>query len=770
MTFKYQLDASSGDRKTPLLPLQKQPLRQNATLNFPCKKSIFFLIAISSALVLLNTAHLQLTVSKTSEPEISASNVSHFPAIHTPRVSSSPDYDYEGGNDDDNKEQGHMYPFPYYEPEDVELDNGDEDEKNRFSYDGETDEDIDENVPSDSPTDQQLRQPPARAPLNAVEGVISSQCPSIFLTTDASFSVPTYTSSSTVPFTSSSSLSVLRPNQVTCQRIPSQIQNYSLGFCISNEDCSRGFIQIIHNTSAPELRFKVSKDPSHDKHFRQVAGPEDFYFVMEGSQKLALGAHLVSSDLLVNIDSDTSSLSSDSQSLVYRADFHMTLPGPVRLSGWLTYEKFRAVRENRPGVWPQWTHSLLIDPKTSVNSTNGRYNICPSCNLDSFLDQVRIYREEHFEQCDRMAPVRGSYWKEELALKVYSQLDSINIGPGAGSFLEDISETQSEPLNILYETGEGEGKREPKLTRGWRFVPNGCTMTKTSSLPYASSYNPYSPTCDSIASPGAAMRASLSQQNNEPDNFSENFPRRRILFTGDSQVRTTYNAILNHYRPVDPVHQRFDFHDEFLPGSETLDLNNTIATHPNSATVIPQKKTDTEIELIYKADQFLDFLVASTDKDLDRYDTIYLNIGQWPASGPVAGGQWSTAKLLERWKEVIVRLNRWKQSREEQLKARSSFPSAAEAKRNPTVGSGDSSIVIWAGMNAFPMRTDSSIRVKGDWRTNARLGYWDDWIETISQETGGWFRRMNSWQLTFVRFLGSFERLVDSILEAHQSI
>ncbi|KAF9159601.1 hypothetical protein BGX21_002795 [Mortierella sp. AD011] len=679
--------------------------------------------------------------------ESDTSDTSLLSSTHAPGVPPLHDYDYKR-NPDGREEQEQRFSCPYHEPEEVESNYRDS-EGDYISCDedceikGDDDGDV-ENFPSDLRTDQQHRQPPIRANSSKVEGVVSPQCPSVFLTTEGSFSAPSYTSSSTVPFTSTSSTGMLSPNQVTCQRIPSQLQDYTVAFCISNEDCSRGFIQIVRRNGAvdPSLRSKVSEDPGHDRHFRRDVGPDDFYFVIEGAQKLALGAHLVPSNLLVKVDGNSTSSSPDSQDLIYRADFRMTLPGPVQLSGWLRYEKFRAVRENHPGVWPQWTHSVLINPKSAVDLANIEFNICPNCELDSFLGQVKTYREEHFEQCDRMAPVRGSYWREDLALRVYSKLDTINTGPGAGSFFEGKDEKLAKSLN----KDDEEDMRTPKLTRGWRFVPSGCTMTKTSSLPNASSQDPYVPTCDSVESPGAAMRASLSQHNNET--IAENkYPRRRILFTGDSQVRTTYNAILSHYRPLDPAHQQFGSHDEFLPGSETLNLNHTITMSPTSASVIRRKETDTEIELIYKADQFLDFLVTSTDKQLDVYDTIYLNLGQWPASGPVAGGQWATATLLERWEAVIKRLNRWKLSREEQIKTRSPHPGGA--KRNPTAGTGGSSIVIWAGMNAFPMRTDPSIQVKGDWRTNARLGYWDDWIETISQEAGGWFRRMNAWQLTF---------------------
>ncbi|KAF8934820.1 hypothetical protein BGZ58_005425 [Dissophora ornata] len=231
-------------------------------------------------------------------------------------------------------------------------------------------------------------------------------------------------------------------------------------------------------------------------------------------------------------------------------------------------------------------HSNLINPNTATDLT-----ICPDFGLIPFLGQLKAYHESHLDQCDRVAPARRSYWREDLALQVYSDLDSVNKAPRTGVSLNkeagslgDSSETKS-----IQET-------EPKLARGWRFVPNGCKMAKTSNLPNASSKDPYMPTCDSIASPAAAM--------------------------------------------PDLEHRCFD--DEVLPGLETLDENITTTTH-TAAVTIPHKEPDTQIELAYRADQFLDLLIASADKELDRYNAVYFNLGQWSASGPAAEGQRSTA-------------------------------------------------------------------------------------------------------------------------------
>lgn len=745
--FESILGESEGPRSPPLLPVHKPSSPQHhrgffkSTSSLAYRRTAFILIAITSALLLINTAHVQYSLSSSVDQVFSKG----------PHHSGSEAGPHRGHKHDGSlHSEGEERPSDYM---DSGEDEGDDEHDKVWNFvDDENGENEDEESSWDDPSNPPQRRPCCSSPHithKAVEGVVSPQCPRLFLTTETSSDPPSYTSplSSTSNFPSSSptSAALLSPGDVACRPIPSKLSEYSLAFCISKRDCSQGFIQVVHDVPAsdPMLRTKVSRNANHDQFFRHVAGPDDFYFQLEGTQKLALGAHLVSSNLLVDLNNTSDvTTSSTSLKLVYRADFRMVLPGPVQLSGWLTYRRFRAVRENKPGVWPEWTHALLIDPETKFDASDlatgaaTKFTICPACEMDTFLDQLKEYREDHFEQCDRMAPVRGSYWREDLALRIYSELDTINRAPGDGAQFQFPSSTRTKDSE----------QKAPKLTRGWRFVPNGCTMTKTSSVPNAASRDPHVSACDSIASPAAMMRSPRFQNHNDTDAESNTYPRRRILFTGDSQVRTTYNAILAHYRPIDPDHQRFPHHDEYLPVLE----NNKTTRPRRTGTVIPHSATDTEIELIYKADQFLDTLVNSEDDELDRYDTIFLNLGQWPASGPVAGGQWPTAKLLERWEAVIERLNRWKRSREERMRARSLYSDEIAAKKNPTVGSGESSTVIWAGMNAFPMRTDPTIKVKGDWRTNARLGYWDDWIETISQESGGWFRRMNAWQLTFV--------------------
>ncbi|KAF9287630.1 hypothetical protein BGZ68_001552 [Mortierella alpina] len=772
---------NSNLRHSPLLPVQQpsppalSPNRKGFHLSY--KRTVFLFVAISSALLLLNTVNTHFTIRSSLTTDNGSGNPRETLTI--PGVIEPPllhDYDYESNPHENLQEQPDEHPHPYNEAEDDDEEN--DDEEWRFSDDAlgedeDEDEDEEENdTQVHSPHDR--ARPPTRSQPRIIEGIIPASCPRLFLSTETSFDPPSYASSSTTPPFSLHS-AALKPSEVTCQPIPSQLQDYTLAFCISTTDCSRGFIQIVHDMTEanPMPRFRVSRNATHDQYFREVAGPDDFYFVLEGAQKLALSAHLVEGDLLVNTGNSNASSSSLNR-LVYRADFHMTLPGPVQVSGWLTYERYRAVRENRSGIWPQWTHLMLIDPTTVIDSTDKtststkpsvvaasatKFTICPSCQLEPFLEQLRVYRERRFEQCDRMAPARGSYWKEELALKIYSELDIINRAPGAGAFHKaDEADTGNKTSTDGIKEQEQEEDGNTRLTRGWRFVPNGCTMTKTSGQPNASSQAPFQSSCDSIASSAAMMRPSRSESSASVDaedshdqqtEKSPEYPRRRILFTGDSQVRATYNAILNHYRPIDPKHQRFSNHDEFLPGLADLYNDSSVTSTPTGATTITRSASDTEIELVYKADQFLDFLVTSTDQELDLYDTIYINIGQWPASGPVAGGQWSTAKLLGRWEAAVERLNRWRQSREERSLARSLYSEEMATKKDPTVGSGASSRVIWAGMNAFPMRTDPTIRVKGDWRTNARLGYWDDWIENMAQEDGGWFRRINAWQLTF---------------------
>lgn len=715
--------------KIPLLPLQ-QPLSSPArgSISLSYKKTAFLLVAITSALLLVNTFSIQFSASSPSSTQTATS-----PSSSPPSILPQPSVNYTPENSQIHpyNEEEHDEPAPSEDDDDDERwqftddttnENGDGDENDENEESDENDEFVQEEEQSQSYPSSMHNNPNNHA---APPGVVSLQCPSLVLSTSLSFDSPSFTSASTA--SSSPITPNLQPDQVTCRPIPSLLKEYNLAFCISIQDCSQGFIQIVHTVSADDSVWKIkpSKNQVHTQYFRDVAGPDDFYFVVQGAQKLALSAHLVSKDLLVSVPESEAVSTEEHTLLVYRADLRMTLPGPVQLSGWLTYDKFRSIREDRPGIWPQWRHEALIQPETEFDAMDEllasgpstRFTICPACEMDPFVDQVKAYRDNFFEQCDRMAPVRGAYWREDLALKLYPELDVVNKAPGSGG----IAATAAAKTD------------KQKFTKGWRFVPSGCTMTSTSHLPTAASTNPFYSTCDSIASPASDLRTP------EEDSATE-FPHRRILFTGDSQVRATYNAILNHYRPADPTRQKFSVHSEVLPNELTLALNRTFIGKRKPAA------DDTKIEMIYKADQFLDGILASTDDELDKFDTIYINLGQWPASGPVAGGQWSTDQFLERWEMVIIRLNRWKASRKE----RAQDPTSARAAVLKDTGS--SSRVIWAGQNAFPMRTDPAIRVKGDWRTNARLGYWDDWIETISQKEGGWFRRMNSWQLTFVSY------------------
>ncbi|KAF9026087.1 hypothetical protein CPC16_007431 [Podila verticillata] len=710
--------------KKPLLPLQQpssSPARGSTSLSY--KKTAFLLVAITSALLLVNTFSIQFSASSPTSTQTATSPSTSPPsAISQPNVNYTPEnaqihpyneeeYDEPAPSEDDDDDERWQF------ADNTTNENGDGDENDESEESDESDEFVQE---EEQPQSSSLSKNPNN--YTAPPGVVSLHCPSLVLSTSTSFDSPSFTSASTA--SSSPTTPALQPDQVTCRPIPSLLKEYSLAFCISSQDCSQGFIQIVHTVPADDSVWKIkpSKNQAHTQYFRDVAGPDDFYFVIQGAQKLALGAHLVSKDLLVSVPGSEVVPKEEKTLLVYRSDFRMTLPGPVQLSGWLAYDKFRSIREDRPGIWPQWRHEALIQPETEIDAMDElpvsgpstRFTICPACEMELFVDQVKTYRDNLFEQCDRMAPVRGAYWREDLALKLYPEQDVVNKAPGAGG----IAATAAAKTD------------KQKFTKGWRFVPSGCTMTATPHLPTAASTNPFHPTCNSIASPASELRTP------EKDSIAD-FPHRRILFTGDSQVRATYNAILNHYRPADPTRQKFSTHSEVLPNELTLALNRTFIGKGKPAA------DDTKIEMMYKADQFLDDILASTDDELDKFDTIYINLGQWPASGPVAGGQWSTAQFLERWEMVITRLNRWKASRKE----RAQDPTSARAAVLKDTGS--SSRVIWAGQNAFPMRTDPQIRVKGDWRTNARLGYWDDWIETISQKEGGWFRRMNSWQLTF---------------------
>ncbi|KAG0252710.1 hypothetical protein DFQ27_007893 [Actinomortierella ambigua] len=698
------------------------------------KTAVMALVATTALLLFVNTSQLEFTRERDRVQDQHVQQHQSAPSRVSSPTSLTP-----------------VYSPPAHQGNTLEQDQDnasnaeDNDEKWRFDDDNKpaADHDDEKVTEKHDPTQQPSHTPTVGSqgqddhPATSV-GVLPAGCPTLFLRTSP-------TPSSFASSSSTSGPSTLDASQVTCDAIPSLRKDFSLSLCRSNTDCGRGFIQVVHHVSASTVPpYKVSDNAEHDRYFHEVAGPEDFYFLFEGNQRLALSTkryHKGAIPVTAAVSTEdgikkTKRQDQDQeqeqpqqqqqqqpvdQPLVYRADFQMTLPGPIKLSAWLTYENFRAIRENRPGVWPQWTHEVLVTPKTEIGT------ICADCETEAFVELLSEHRQKEFEVCDRMAPVRGAYWREDLAAMMYrADQDPYNAGPGVGAeelpFTQDVpgegeeeeEESKGDGSNGSEEGGEEEegeeGLEEPvkqyrHLTKGWRFVPQGCTMTKTErqTIP-PSSQEPITAGCDSIETKkGGSLGGTATLRDGTVLQ-----PVRNILFTGDSQVRTTYNMILGHHRPYDLARMKYPMHTEYIS-----------ITGENSHVVM----------LEYKADQFLADLLNRTDESLDRYDTVYLNLGQWPASGPIAGGQWSTEMLMRRWQEVVDRLTRWRASRSSK-------------------GLGESR-VIWAGENAFPMRTDHQIRTKVDWRTNARLGFWDDLVEENLRRPGSWFRRLNAWALTF---------------------
>ncbi|ORY00848.1 hypothetical protein K493DRAFT_347649 [Basidiobolus meristosporus CBS 931.73] len=174
---------------------------------------------------------------------------------------------------------------------------------------------------------------------------------------------------------------------------------------------------------------------------------------------------------------------------------------------------------------------------------------------------------------------------------------------------------------------------------------------------------------------------------------------RSILFTGDSQIRVTYDNI---WRRFDGQLGRINTLNRFLD----------------------RKKVIKNVTLYHHKDVFLEDIAGRTPAELLTYDTIVFNFAQWPASGPNNGGHWTTEKFLSRLTNVTDYLAGIRDSRPKGKPLR----------------------LIWHGIHAFST-TNPYSKSRIDWRTNPRLKNWNVFAEDIMKGHG--IRSINSFQITY---------------------
>ncbi|ORY01464.1 hypothetical protein K493DRAFT_298360 [Basidiobolus meristosporus CBS 931.73] len=174
---------------------------------------------------------------------------------------------------------------------------------------------------------------------------------------------------------------------------------------------------------------------------------------------------------------------------------------------------------------------------------------------------------------------------------------------------------------------------------------------------------------------------------------------RSILFFGDSQIRVMYD---NLWRRLDGSTARIVKMEKFL------DMRKEIGN----------------VVLWHHKDVFLEDIVSRDDAYLMKYDTIVFNFAQWPASGLVFGGHWTTDRFLN------------------VLDNATDFLVGVQSRRPK-----DKPLrLVWQGIHAFSMKNIYS-KKRGDWRTINRLKNWNRLAENMARSKG--IRTMNSFEITY---------------------
>ncbi|KAK9722500.1 hypothetical protein K7432_002604 [Basidiobolus ranarum] len=174
---------------------------------------------------------------------------------------------------------------------------------------------------------------------------------------------------------------------------------------------------------------------------------------------------------------------------------------------------------------------------------------------------------------------------------------------------------------------------------------------------------------------------------------------RSILFTGDSQIRVTFDSL---WRRLEGQAERVDALNRFLDRTKVVG----------------------NVTLYHHKDVFLEDIVSRTAKELLQYDVIVFNFAQWPASGPKNGGHWTTEKYLSTLTNVTNFLIDIQNSRPKEKPLR----------------------LIWHGIHAFSSVNPYS-KSRVDWRTNSRLKNWDVFSEALMKAQK--ISAINSFHITY---------------------
>ncbi|KAG0041293.1 hypothetical protein BGZ83_002039 [Gryganskiella cystojenkinii] len=178
---------------------------------------------------------------------------------------------------------------------------------------------------------------------------------------------------------------------------------------------------------------------------------------------------------------------------------------------------------------------------------------------------------------------------------------------------------------------------------------------------------------------------------------------RKIYFAGDSHVRQLLTGLSNR------------FHGD---SGEIADFKGWTTHTEQLSGIFIRQDFDQWFEGMHAKTRYMvdpNYVPFSYDPEImaliEQFDTVVVEFGSWPASGFGVGPMWDTVKYMDFLREILWNLGQMKKDRRAYFKK---------------TGFGfDDLTILWMGSIPWP-----DIRTSADMRTNIRIQYWDDLINS----------------------------------------
>ncbi|KAF9438599.1 hypothetical protein BGZ76_006651 [Entomortierella beljakovae] len=500
---------------------------------------------------------------------------------------------------------------------------------------------------------------------------------------------------------------MLEPKE--CTPIQSEHPDFSADICFSPYTCNEGLVRVRRKDreicKQSNLRYPISNNATHDSFHRQFSGPDSFYVVFSGAEKLSPPDWYTSNPCL------------------YVFPFHISNPGRFSLDITHLYDNYSAVVE-QTNEWPDLKQKNVV--------SNLPIEVCRGCQsqvaqprfpeLDSEVPpsqeqstSMGLARESKLPLCSRKYAIQGAWlpahpidrnsWRK-------AQYTWTPLGCTLGKPLErKCLLRKKDSLKVLLQVASATSKLEETL--------GSTTFTYI-----------YDPLSSGAVKKTDVVVANMGQMATGTSKLD------RLMSTSEfhDRIQHLVSTIQQHVRDVEDLDDEADFVDSEYYERRTSGNTNKYNSDEDSAEFEDEmEKVAQRYDNQYKPNRSEDMSNNGDRKENSKphhqnHDPKIVQDLVSEKSQPVA--QKSTKNTNAKTKgnkgaaSVVPSRPNKPQDKKRRLSRRSITHSSIPDPESDVR-------LIWAGMVAHPeiLPTDSFLR--NDWRTIYRLRYWNQITEDV---------------------------------------